>query len=70
MRSWRTSIPAATLRSATLLVHGFPAAVEWVSSLGVAVGEEVTILRYGRGRRIDTAAYVAACERVIRDATA
>ncbi|HEY5873883.1 MAG TPA: FAD-binding protein [Ilumatobacteraceae bacterium] len=50
------------------LVAGFSDAVEWVRSLGVAIGEEVTILRYGRGRSIDTAAYVAACETVIADA--
>ena len=53
----------ASLRHA--LVSGFPDAVQWVRSLGVPLGEEVTILRYGRGRSIDTAAYVPACERVV-----
>jgi FAD binding domain len=47
------------------LVAGFPEAVAWARSLGVAVGDEVTILRFGRGRSIDTAAYVAACEKAV-----
>jgi hypothetical protein len=47
------------------LVTGFPAAVEWARSLGVPVGDEITVLRYGRGRRIDTAAYIRACDKVI-----
>ena len=47
------------------LVTGFSDAVDWVQSLGVAVADEVTILRYGRGRHIDTAAYISACEKIV-----
>ena len=47
------------------LVAGFADAGEWVRSLGVDVADEVTILRYGRGRRVDTAAYIAACEKFV-----
>ncbi len=47
------------------LVAGFDDAVEWIRSLGVPVGDEVVILRYGRGRHIDTAAYVRACQKLI-----
>ena len=47
------------------LVAGFADAVEWIRSLGVPVGDEVVILRYGRGRHIDTAAYVRACQKLI-----
>ena len=50
------------------LVAGFADTVEWVRSLGVDVADEVTVLRYGRGRRIDTAAYVASCEKVVTGA--
>jgi len=51
-----------------VLVGGYADAVAWVRSLGVPVGDEVTILRDGRGRRIDTAAYIAACTRIVADA--
>ena len=47
------------------LVAGFADAVEWLRSLGVDLADEVTVLRYGQGRRIDTAAYVTACEKVV-----
>ncbi|MET0460946.1 MAG: FAD-binding protein [Ilumatobacteraceae bacterium] len=50
------------------LVAGYGDAVAWVRSLDVPVGDEVTILRYGRGRSIDTAAYIAACVKVVADA--
>ena len=32
------------------------------------LGDEVVLLRYGRGRRIDTAAYLGACAKVVTDA--
>ena len=48
-----------------VLVVGFADAVEWIRSVGVPVGDEVVILRYGRGRHIDTAAYVLACQKLI-----
>ena len=48
-----------------VLVAGFADAVEWIRSVGVPVGDEVVILRYGRGRHIDTAAYVRACQKLI-----
>ena len=47
------------------LVAGFDDAVEWIRSLGVPVGDEVVIRRYGRGRHIDTAAYVRACQQLV-----
>src|SRR5215207_5309854 len=50
------------------LVAGYADAVEWVRSLGVPIEHEVTILRYGRGRSIDTAAYITACERAVAGA--
>ncbi len=49
------------------LVDGFAGALAWISSLDVPVDDEVTVLRYGRGHRIDTAAYIRACERVVTD---
>lgn len=48
-----------------VLVAGFADTVEWIRSLGVPVGDEVVILRYGRGRLIDTAAYVRVCQKLI-----
>jgi succinate dehydrogenase/fumarate reductase flavoprotein subunit len=50
------------------LVDGFAGAIDWVRSLNVPLGDEVTLLRYGRGRRIDTAAYIAACVKAVGDA--
>lgn len=50
------------------LVGRFADAVDWVRSLDVPLGDEVTLLRYGTGRRIDTAAYVVACTKVLADA--
>jgi len=47
------------------LVDGFSEAVEWVRSLEVPMADEVSVLRFGRGRRIDTAAYIRACEKLI-----
>ena len=47
------------------LVDGFPAAVEWVRSLGSVLGPEVTVLRYGRGHSIDTAGHLDRCRRLV-----
>ena len=52
------------------LVAEFPAGVEWLRGLGVSCGPAVTVLRYGRGHQLDTAAYISACARLIRDSGA
>src|SRR5579871_6763549 len=48
------------------LVDDFDAGVEWARSLGVAVGELVPVLGFGRGRQTDMAGYLMACERELR----
>ena len=50
------------------LVDGYADAVAFARSLDVPLGDEVVLLRYGRGRRIDTAAYLGACAKVVTDA--
>jgi len=50
------------------LVDRFPAAVEWVRSLGSTLGPEVTVLRYGRGYSIDTAGHLDRCRRLVEGA--
>src|SRR5205085_9630161 len=49
------------------LVGGFAEAMAWVRSLDVPAEDEVAVIRYGRGRRIDTALYLRSCERLLRE---
>jgi succinate dehydrogenase/fumarate reductase flavoprotein subunit len=49
------------------LVEDYPAAIDWVRSLGVEVQEPVTLLGFGRGRETDMANLLMACERIVRD---
>jgi succinate dehydrogenase/fumarate reductase flavoprotein subunit len=49
------------------LVARFDEGIDWIESLGVECGPPVTVLRFGRGRRFDTNAYIRACERAVRD---
>jgi succinate dehydrogenase/fumarate reductase flavoprotein subunit len=56
--------PALTSR----LVDDYDDAIDWVRSLGVQVGDPVTVLRFGRGRATDTANLLLACERTVREA--
>ena len=59
--------PDADERLARWLPEEYDGAVEWIRSLGVHVGELVTVLGYGRGRATDLANYLLACERMVRD---
>jgi succinate dehydrogenase/fumarate reductase flavoprotein subunit len=52
------------------LIEGFANGVEWIRSVGVHVGPEKQILRYGRGYAVDTSGYLRACERILRTAGA
>jgi succinate dehydrogenase/fumarate reductase flavoprotein subunit len=49
------------------LVDGFPAALDWVRSLGVHVGEPVPVLGFSRGCQTDMANYLLTCERLVRE---
>ena len=49
------------------VVERFGDALDWVRSLGVTVGEPVTVLGYGRGCATDMANYLLACERLVRE---
>jgi succinate dehydrogenase/fumarate reductase flavoprotein subunit len=52
---------------AARLVEGYPAAMDWVRSLGVEVKPPVTVLGYGRGCQTDMPQLLSACERLVRD---
>ena len=54
-------------RSRRALVEHYGEALDWVRSLGVTVGETVTVLGYGRGCATDMANYLLACERLVRE---
>ena len=49
------------------LVDDFGAATDWLRELEVPFADAVTVLRYGRGHRFDTAQYIAACERTVKE---
>ena len=49
------------------VVEQYGDALDWVRSLGVIVGEPVTVLGYGRGCATDMANYLLACERLVRE---
>jgi succinate dehydrogenase/fumarate reductase flavoprotein subunit len=46
-------------------VREFAPALEWIRSLGVTCGPEVSLLRFGRGHRVDMHAILSACERLV-----
>jgi succinate dehydrogenase/fumarate reductase flavoprotein subunit len=48
-----------------LLLDNYPGLIEWFRSFGVAVSEPFEVLGYGRGSRVDLAAYVEAATKVI-----
>jgi succinate dehydrogenase/fumarate reductase flavoprotein subunit len=54
---------------AARLVTGYDDAIEWVRALGVSVKDPVTVLGYGRGVETDMTGLIAACERVVREAS-
>lgn len=60
--------PDADSALAARLVDGYAGALEWVKALGVAVGEPVPVIGYGRGCATDMANLLLTCERRIRDA--
>ncbi len=64
----RQAIPDGDPVLARRLVEGMGPALDWIASLGVTIGPEVSILRYGRGREVDMAAYLRTCESMIRRA--
>src|SRR5213596_2848964 len=45
----------------------YDASIDWLRSLGVEVGEPVTVLGFGRGRAIDTANFLLTCQRMLRE---
>ncbi|HEV3055891.1 MAG TPA: FAD-dependent oxidoreductase, partial [Solirubrobacteraceae bacterium] len=59
--------PGGDTALAARLVEGYPAAIDWVRSLAVEVGEPVTVLGYGSGRKTDMPQLLAGCERIVRD---
>ena len=59
--------PQGDPRLANRVVEGYADGLDWVRSLGVHVGESVTVLGYGRGCLTDMANYLLACERSVRE---
>ncbi len=64
----REAIPDGDPELARRLVEGIGPALDWIGSLGVTLGPEVSILRYGRGRQVDMASYLRTGEAMIRKA--
>jgi hypothetical protein len=64
----REAIPDGDPELARRLVEGIGPALDWIASLGVTLGPEVSILRYGRGRQLDMASYLRTGEAMIRKA--
>jgi succinate dehydrogenase/fumarate reductase flavoprotein subunit len=62
--------PGASPAVSRRLVEGWAPAVEWVRSLGIDVGEPVTVVGFGRGCQTDIAGLLATSERIIRDSDA
>jgi succinate dehydrogenase/fumarate reductase flavoprotein subunit len=59
--------PEGDQKLARRVVEGYDEALDWVRSLGVHVGEPVTVLGYGRGCATDMANYLLTCERLVRE---
>jgi len=59
--------PYADSALSARVVQDYADALDWVRSLGVTVGEPVTVLGYGRGCATDMANYLLACERLVRE---
>lgn len=59
--------PDADPELSARVVEHYGDALEWVRSLGVTVGDPVTVLGYGRGCATDMANYLLACERLVRE---
>jgi succinate dehydrogenase/fumarate reductase flavoprotein subunit len=59
--------PDADPELSARVVEQYGDALEWVRSLGVTVGDPVTVLGYGRGCATDMANYLLACERRVRE---
>jgi succinate dehydrogenase/fumarate reductase flavoprotein subunit len=49
-----------------VVVDGIEPGLDWIRSLGVTVGEPITVLGYGRGCETDLAGYIAACAGSVR----
>jgi succinate dehydrogenase/fumarate reductase flavoprotein subunit len=64
----RRENPGADPALGARLVEGFEPALDWVRSLGVEVGEAVSVLGFGRGYPVDVAGLMMSCERIVRDA--
>jgi succinate dehydrogenase/fumarate reductase flavoprotein subunit len=63
----RRENPEADIELAGRLVEEYDVAVDWLRSLGVEVGKPVAVLGFGRGRTIDTANFLLACRRSMRE---
>ena len=50
---------------AARVVERYGDALDWIRSLGVTVGDPVTVLGYGRGCAVDMANYLLACDRLL-----
>ena len=63
----RRENPGADPALGARLVEGFEPALEWVRSLGVEVGDAVSVLGFGRGYPVDVAGLMMRCERIVRE---
>jgi succinate dehydrogenase/fumarate reductase flavoprotein subunit len=59
--------PHADPQLSAKLAEDYPAAMDWVRALGVAVGEPVTVLGFGRGSATDMAQLLLRCQRLVQE---
>jgi succinate dehydrogenase/fumarate reductase flavoprotein subunit len=64
----RRENPGADPALSAKLVEDYEPALDWVRSLGVDVGQPVTVVGFGRGCATDVAGLLSRCERIVRDA--
>lgn len=68
--AWRSVNPGGDPELGRVLVNGFADGVDFVRSVGADCGPAVTVLRYGRGHRVDTHGYIRACAEILHAAGA
>ncbi|MGH3756672.1 FAD-dependent oxidoreductase [Actinophytocola sp.] len=68
MAALRERAPRGSVALGEVLLEEFPATIEFIRSSGVWMSEEVTVLGFGRGHRIDVLAYLRRCVSIIENA--
>ena len=65
---FRAEIPDGDPRLAAAITADVDEDTEWLASIGVTCGPAMELMRFGRGRRVDTGQFIQITERRVRDA--